>query len=246
MLRPVQQASTTSAQYKRESVPTSDRSRWIRQVLRFGLVGGLNTVVDLMILNGLLWLLPTTSTPTLLAYNALAFSLGAVNSFLLNKYWTFKYTQRATTKEVMRFAIATLCGIMWSTLVLWLASAVLHPLTVNSTLWANVSKGIAIVSSALLSYVSMRLWVFVRPSHTSKRVLAFTSNEVSVEQIHGLEQGDIAQEGEETQHRGAHSLSIVFPIYNEEDAIAATIAEALNTLQASVTDFEIVAVNDGS
>ena len=34
------------------------------QVLRFGLVGGLNTLVDLLILNGLLWLFPTTSSLT--------------------------------------------------------------------------------------------------------------------------------------------------------------------------------------
>jgi putative flippase GtrA len=54
-----------------------------------GLVGGLNTLVDLLILNGLLWLFPTTSSLTLLVYSSLAYSLGAVNSFLLNKYWTF-------------------------------------------------------------------------------------------------------------------------------------------------------------
>src|SRR5215467_878046 len=66
-----------------------DRFHSLRQLLRFGLVGGLNTLVDLLILNGLLWLFPTTSTLRLLFYSSLAFSMGAVNSFLLNKYWTF-------------------------------------------------------------------------------------------------------------------------------------------------------------
>src|SRR5713101_8411339 len=97
-----------------------ERGRLPRQALRFGLVGGLNTLVDLMILNGLLLLFPTTSTLMLLAYNSLAYSLGGVNSFLLNKYWTFGYRQRTTRRELIRFTLTTLCGIGWSNSILWL------------------------------------------------------------------------------------------------------------------------------
>ncbi len=143
----------------------TEKFHWLKQLLRFGLVGGLNTLLDIVILNALLLLSPTTSTRTLLAYNALAFSLGAVNSFLLNKYWTFDHKQGTTLKELVRFTITTLFGIGWSTLVLWLASTILHPLVLNATLWANAAKIVSVASSALLSYMVMRLWVFVRPSH---------------------------------------------------------------------------------
>jgi putative flippase GtrA len=136
-------------------------TRLLRQVLRFGLVGGLNTLVDLLILNFLLLLFPTTSTPMILAYSALAYSMGAVNSFLLNKYWTFGFRQRMTRGEVVRFIVTTLCGIGWSSLILWLASRVLHPFLVNTTIWANASKVLAIFGTALISYLGMRLWVFV-------------------------------------------------------------------------------------
>ncbi|HEX9135154.1 MAG TPA: GtrA family protein [Ktedonobacteraceae bacterium] len=136
-------------------------TRLLRQVLRFGLVGGLNTLVDLLILNSLLLVFPTSSTPMILAYSALAYSLGAVNSFLLNKYWTFGFRQRTTRREVVRFIVTTLCGIGWSSIILWLASSVLHPFLVNTTIWANASKVLAIVSTALISYLGMRLWVFV-------------------------------------------------------------------------------------
>ena len=157
-----QQCTDAEVQNHRQD---SEKFYWLKQLLRFGLVGGLNTLLDIVILNALLLLSPTTSTRTLLAYNALAFSLGAVNSFLLNKYWTFGYKQGTTLKELVRFTITTLFGIGWSTLVLWLASAVLHPLVLNATLWANAAKLVSVVSSALLSYLTMRLWVFVRPSH---------------------------------------------------------------------------------
>ena len=141
----------------------------LMQVLRFGLAGGLNTLVDIIILNGLLWLIPTTSTLMLLAYNSLAYSAGAVNSFLLNKYWTFRQKQRTTGRELARFTLITLCGIGWSGAILWPASTLLHPLLVNATMWANASKVVAIGGTALISYLGMRLWVFVSktPLHTS-------------------------------------------------------------------------------
>ncbi len=161
---PTQQSYTDleAPNYKRNPHKYS----WLKQMFRFGLVGGLNTLLDLLVLNALLLLFPTTSTLTLLTYNALAFSVGAVNSFLLNKYWTFRHKQRTTLKELSRYMIAALCGIGWSTFVLWLASTVLRPLAVNPTLWANAAKIVSIGSTALLSYLGMRLWVFVRPSHT--------------------------------------------------------------------------------
>src|SRR5579863_4342096 len=147
---------------EQHTLTASGRFHVFSQLLRFGLVGGLNTLVDLVILNGLLWLFPTSSTLTLLVYNTLAYSLGAVNSFLLNKYWTFGQKQKATRGELTRFALTTLFGITWSTLILWLASRVLHPLLVNTTVWANASKVIAIAGTSLISYLGMRLWIFVR------------------------------------------------------------------------------------
>src|SRR5207245_2831310 len=77
-----------------------DRFHVLRHMMRFGLVGGLNTLIDLLALNGLLLLFPTTSSSLLLVYNALAYSLGAVNSFLLNKYWTFGSRQKVTRGEL--------------------------------------------------------------------------------------------------------------------------------------------------
>ncbi len=246
-----------------------DRFRLLRQVLRFGLVGGLNTLVDLLILNGLLWLFPTTSTLTLLIYSSLAFSLGAVNSFLLNKYWTFGSRQKTTRGEVVRFAMTTLCGIGWSTIILWLASNALHPFVVNTTVWANASKMIAIAGTALISYLGMRLWVFV--SKTPKKQALFHAPVPAYSNAHDEHRASVPEErreiiGEREQrlanerkdsvgadlscplpiYRPHHSLSIVLPAYNEDAVIGATLEQALNMLEARVKDFEVIVVNDGS
>jgi putative flippase GtrA len=144
------------------------RSRWSRffkQLIRFGLVGGLNTFVDLLVLNALLLLFPATNTLTLLTYNSIAYSLGAINSFLLNKYWTFGHRKPISRKEVVRFVITTMCSIAVSNALIWLASEILHPLHINSLLWANASKVFAIFGTVFVSFLGMRLWVFVNKPH---------------------------------------------------------------------------------
>jgi putative flippase GtrA len=134
------------------------------QLFRFCLVGGLNTGIDLLILNGLLWIWPTGNTEHLLAYNSFAYASGAINSFILNKYWTFQNRQQTTYGEVLRFALTTACGILCNDAILWIASAFLHPMMINATLWANTSKILAISGTFMISYLGMRLWVFTRQS----------------------------------------------------------------------------------
>jgi putative flippase GtrA len=230
----------------------------LRQVLRFGLAGGLNTLVDVLTLNGLLWLFPPTSSLILLADNVLAYSLGAVNSFLLNKYWTFGQKQRTTRRELARFTLVTLCGIGWSTVIIWLASKVLHPLLVNPTVWANASKVVAIAGTALISYLGMRLWVFVskRPKKQVLlyRALSAAENAGGAEHLLSMPmRGEASSEREryrpgedENERASRHSLSVVLPAYNEEQVIASTISNVLDALSPWRIDAEVLVVNDGS
>ena len=240
------------------------RKRWIGQVLRFGLVGGLNTIVDLLILNMLLLLIPTSSTRMILIYSAIAYSLGAVNSFLLNKYWTFGYRQRTTWREVVRFIVTTLCGIGWSSIILWLASNALHPLLINATIWANASKVIAISGTALISYLGMSLWVFVnkaRKEQTQLNTPVPTRGDARVSTGNGTKAwGDASvptqpstppaptrygQSGAieyENEPSSSQSISVVLPAYNEEQVIANTVFEVLHVLNARRMDFEILEI----
>ena len=248
------------------------RKRLSGKVLRFGLVGGLNTLMDLLILNILLLLFPTNSTPIILVYSALAYSLGAVNSFLLNKYWTFGYRQKTTWREVVRFIVTTLCGIGWSSIILWLASRVLHPFFVNTTIWANASKMIAISGTALISYVGMSLWVFVSKTRRDQTMLNApvpawgdasvptqlntppaptrygTKGPLSEVQrlsvSSGQEQSGANEYGNEPI--SSHSISVVLPAYNEEQVIANTVFTVLHVLNTWRMDFEVLVVNDGS
>src|SRR5258706_14753703 len=75
------------------------------QFLCYCLVGGANTLMDLLMLKVLLWRFPTNNVLVLVVYNSVAYSSGAVTSFFLNKYWTFGHKRRTTRREVVRFVI---------------------------------------------------------------------------------------------------------------------------------------------
>lgn len=131
-----------------------------RQFLRYCLVGGVNTLIDLLVLNLLLWRFPTNDAQVLALYNAIAYTGGALSSFFLNKYWTFRRRQKATAMEVIRFTITLLLEVIYSSVLVWVAGRVLQPLIANVTLWGNASKLAAVVVGTVISYSFMRFWTF--------------------------------------------------------------------------------------
>lgn len=130
------------------------------QFLRYCVVGAANTLIDIAMLNVLLWSLPTKNVQILVVYNSVAYCVGALSSFFLNKYWTFGRKQRATSREVARFAISLLLEILLSNGLLWLAGMALRRVIANPVLWGNASKLVAITVGAILSYACMRFWTF--------------------------------------------------------------------------------------
>ena len=149
------------------------RNRTIWQFVRFGLVGCLNTTIDLLVLNCLLWLWPGQNIARLLLFNTIAYTCGALNSFALNKYWTFRRAGHPKAREVTRFLLMTLAAIGCNDLILWFMGNFLHPAHLNAALWTNSSKVAAIGGTILVSYLGMRLWVFVQSSHDKQRVIFF-------------------------------------------------------------------------
>lgn len=146
------------------SIARSRGKRLVRlfQFMRFCLVGGANTLLDLCIFNILLWIFPTQSTVNLLVYNSIAYAIGSINSFVLNKYWTFQSKRSVRHGEFVRFILTTVAGIGCNNLIIWFLSSLFHPFMTHPLVWANASKILAIFGTTLISYFGMRLWVFVK------------------------------------------------------------------------------------
>jgi putative flippase GtrA len=139
------------------------------QFLRYCLVGGANTLMDLLTLNILLWRFPTNNVQTLVLYNSIAYAGGALTSFFLNKYWTFRHKRRTTWREVVRFTISLLLEVLYSNALIWLAGKALQPLIANPTLWGNAAKLVAVACGTVISYAFMRFWTFAGGSQDRRQ-----------------------------------------------------------------------------
>ena len=194
------------------------------QFLRFCVVGALNTLVDLLIFNLLVWSFPTQDSGLLVVYNSMAYALGALNSFCWNKLWTFRQHSSTTGEQVTRFVLVTSLGILCNDAFLWLAATTLNSLSLNGFLWTNVAKISAIAGSVTISYLGMRFSVFTKSQedevHHSPSNMPFVP-------VPG-------------------SLSVILPAYNEEALIANTISNVMSVLSSWMRDFEVIVVNDGS
>lgn len=227
------------------------------QAIRFVIVGISNVTVDVLTLNLLLMSFPTTNTGLLLSYNSVAYALGAVNSYVLNKHWTFHSRRKMTGSELLRFAVVNIAGILCSNCIMWIAAGMLKPVVTNNVFWANASKAVAIVGTAALSYLGMRLWVFASVSRTKEsakqqrrmpQVTSGVQEKPCPGHLGGISNGVEAALPEPKEHafRTRRSLSVVLPAYNEEAVIAEAVYGIASILTPWVQDFEVIVVNDGS
>jgi putative flippase GtrA len=232
-------------------VRTWKNSFW--QVVRFGIVGVCNTAIDVLVLNLLLWSFPTQNMHLLLLYNSLAFISGTCNSYIFNKYWTFRHRQRPTGSELSRFAIVNGVGFLCNNGILWIAAGLVHRLLTNTVLWANVAKLSAIVGTATITYLGMRLWVFVNLPHNKEReriaslaVASDSQKRPSSDHLASVSSTTHQLEAKKSTFRTNLSLSAVLPAYNEEATIAQAVQAVVEALAEWVPDFEVIVVNDGS
>ncbi len=108
----------------------SEGPRQGARIIRFAMVGVANTAIDF----ALFALLYYVSLLPLLAANAGAYGVAVVNSYLLNKYWTFGDISRGRTAALrgLLFVGLNLVGLALASAVIWLLALVLHPLVAKA------------------------------------------------------------------------------------------------------------------
>ncbi len=145
-------------------VPSARRFRFLRQqhavgqILRFGVVGGLNTLVDYGTFN----LLVIVFGMNPIAANPIAVAAGITNSFLWNKHWTFASGGRHRwLRQALLFVIVSGIGLLLNTGGLW----ALNRLTgADSVLAVNLQKLGASIISLTWNFIGYRYFVFRKPS----------------------------------------------------------------------------------
>lgn len=121
---------------------------YIRAV-KFLLVGVANTAVDWIVFAIMADVFHVAAAPS----QAVSYFVGAVNSFLCNKYFTFRARNKITFLECAQFLIVTAIAIGISTGVVYLLD--------NQLGWNKyIAKGIATIVSFAVNFVGNRFVVF--------------------------------------------------------------------------------------
>ena len=78
-----------------------------KQIIKFGIVGVINTIIDF----GLLNLLVAIFDWAVLWANTVSFSVAVLNSFFFNKYWTFRAREVNAYWQLGGFVLVAVIGL---------------------------------------------------------------------------------------------------------------------------------------
>jgi putative flippase GtrA len=135
--------------------------RSMKRYTKFLTVGMLNAFVDLVVLNGLLVVSPTTVGRTLMWYNTVAVVCAIINSYVWNRRWTFADKADGSRREQVWFFVQALLNLALNDLiVVWLSTYLIFSHSVPLFVSSNAAKALAMLLSSSMSYAFMRIFVF--------------------------------------------------------------------------------------
>jgi len=131
------------------------------QAARFILVGGLNTFIDLGVLNILIFVGGTAVGIWFSVFKGIAFIVAVLNSYVLNKYWTFEAKTEEKGKEFLSFLLVSIVGFVINVGVAsFLVNIIGAPETVSQNMWANIAAITATFTGMLWNFIGYKLFVF--------------------------------------------------------------------------------------
>lgn len=146
-----------------ERLSSVPRTSLAKQLVRFGVVGAINTIIDLAILNLLIGITGTGRSGAMYAlFKAIAFSCAVLNSYLLNRAWTFQSVGKKTQiVEGSQFLFISLLGALVNVGSSWYVATYAHPTwSVNPKLWPSMAALVGTAFSLGFNFIGYKFWVF--------------------------------------------------------------------------------------
>lgn len=187
------------------------------QIIKFGITGVVNTLIDFGLFNLLMHLTGIYKGWPVFIFSTVSVSIAILNSYLMNRKWTFNSQQDRISSEMGRFLLVSIVGMLINSLMAASVSVLGHWVPVSVYLLPNIGKGLGAVLSATWNFLAYRYWVFGPAAG-----------------------GDSASD---CQAMEPGLVSIVIPAYNEEKRLEARVRQLMEGLDFAA---EIVLVDDGS
>jgi len=137
----------------------------IEQFAKFFVVGVMNTGVDLVILNILMF---TTGLAQDLPYSffkATSFLAAVIFSYYINKHWTFQdKSKKDTEKKFYQFIGVSIVGAIINVTVATIVVSILRPMigteAISGQLWGNIGALCGTAIGLIWNFIGYKFWVF--------------------------------------------------------------------------------------
>jgi len=132
---------------------------------KFAVVGVLNSGVDFGILNLLMLITGLSSGGAFLAFKSVSVTLGVVNSYLWNKYWTFNTSSSADARrEFVAFMVVTLIAVAVNVAGAdVIVNVIGAPRGFSARLWANIGAISGAGLTLFTNFFGYKFFVFRKP-----------------------------------------------------------------------------------
>jgi len=135
---------------------------WIFQAAKFFLVGVVATLVDLGVLNILIWFSGIASGVLFSVFKGISFIVATCSKYFGDKFWAFEKMEKAGMgREFGQFFLVTLVGLIINVGV---ASLVVNlfgsQFGMSEKLWANVGGIMAAFAAAIWNFLGYKFIVF--------------------------------------------------------------------------------------
>lgn len=134
----------------------------IFQFIKFAVIGVINTLIDFTILNFLIWLFKIYSGIGIFFLNFISFACAVINSYFLNKYWTFlDFGHKDFKVQFLKFFLISVGGIIINSGIVYFGTTFIEPQFAASVhLWVNGVKIAATAASLIWNFIGYKIFVF--------------------------------------------------------------------------------------
>lgn len=142
------------------------RSGIVTKIAKFYTTGALNTVVDF----GAYFLLVNFLIPVEWISQTLSYLLGTLNSYIINRKWTFNTSGKFLGPEMIKFIVVNLVSLLVSTVIISFDYSALGALTagiiapvikLDTDLCTQiVGKIVATVFATVVNFLGSNFWAF--------------------------------------------------------------------------------------
>lgn len=132
------------------------------QLAKFILVGVLNTIIDLGVLNFLMWYFNVAGGILYSVFKAISFVTATTNSYFWNKFWTFeKKKSKDTDKEFLQFFVVSIGGFIINVGVAsFVVNSIGPQFGIAPEWWANLGAIIASFAGLAWNFLGYKFIVF--------------------------------------------------------------------------------------